>query len=233
MPDRPRDVVEPRDGWVAVAYFALYLTVLFARPEGEVLHWVTMVAAPFLIALLSLPRERRGLSAAAASLGLQRGNLTAGLGWAVAVGALITAFQAFGGGHAEEIQSLVRSGRALWLFPLAFLLMMALAGFTEEVFFRGFLQTRLEALTRSRWVPVLLVALLFGLYHLPYAYLSPGWSSAGDWGAAWTAALAEGVPGGLILGALYVGSRGNLFACVVLHSLINAAPVMTMIRFGG
>jgi membrane protease YdiL (CAAX protease family) len=45
--------------------------------------------------------------------------------------------------------------------------------------------------------------------------------------------MGNGVPGGLVLGALYVVSRGNLLACVVLHSLINAAPAMTMIHFGG
>lgn len=232
-PDRPSDVVRPRDGRVAIAYFALYLVYLFLRPENEALHWVTLVAVPFLIALLSLPRDRRSVSVAAASVGLRRNTLMAGLGWALALGALLTVFQAFWGDHAEGIRALVRSGRAVWLFPLAFLLMMALAGFTEELFFRGFLQTRLEALTRSPWAAVLLTAPLFGLYHLPYAYLNPGWPSHGDWGDAWTAALVQGVPGGLILGALYVVSRGNLLACVVLHSLINAAPVMTMIRLGG
>ncbi len=80
---------------------------------------------------------------------------------------------------------------------------------------------------------VLITAILFGLYHLPYAYLNPQWPSYGEWGAAWGAALGNGIPGGLILGGLYVISRGNLLACVLLHSLINAAPAMTMIRFAG
>lgn len=229
---RPSAVVFPRDGYVALGYFALYLAYLFWRPEGEALHWVTLVAVPFGIAFLSLPGDRRGVREAAASLGARRGNLTTGLQWALGVGALITMFQVFGGSYAAEIQELVRSGRALWLFPLTFLLMLATAGFTEEVFFRGFLQTRLERLTGSRWAGVVVVAALFGLYHLPYAYLHPSWPSHGDWGAAWVAALGQGVPGGLVLGALYVVSRGNVVACIVLHAFINAAPVMTMVRFG-
>ena len=58
--------------------------------------------------------------------------------------------------------------------------MMLTAGFTEEFFFRGFLQTRLEVLTRSRVAAVLLASICFGLYHLPYAYFNPAWPSAGD-----------------------------------------------------
>ncbi len=73
--------------------------------------------------------------------------------------------------------------------------------------------------------------ILFGIYHVPYAYLNPNWPSAGDWGAAWLAALGQGIPGGLILGGMYLWSRQNLFASVVLHSLINAIPGMAMIRF--
>jgi hypothetical protein len=139
----------------------------------------------------------------------------------------------FFGGQADAIQDLIRTGRAVWLFPMTFLLMVALAGFTEEVMFRGYLQTRVETLLDSRWWAVVVTSVLFGLYHLPYAYMNPRWPSHGDWGAAWIAAMGNGVPGGLVLGALYVVSRGNLLACVVLHSLINAAPAMTMIHFGG
>jgi len=37
----------------------------------------------------------------------------------------------------EAIVEIFRSGRALYLFPLTLLLMLATAGFTEEFFFRG------------------------------------------------------------------------------------------------
>jgi len=97
---------------------------------------------------------------------------------------------------------------------------------------RGFLQTRVEALARSKWLTVLIVSLLFRVYHLPYAYFNPNWPSAGDWGAAWVAALGNGVPGGLVLGALYVKSNRNLVACIVLQSMIGAFPAMTALKFG-
>ena len=231
---RSRGPLAPRDGWIALGYFVVYLSYLFWRQESEFAHWATMVVLPLAIAYASLRIQtgENNLKAAMATLGLRRGNLTRGLGWAVLVGTLITVYQVFFGGRAQAIQELIRTGQALWLFPLSLVLMLLLAGFTEEVLFRGFLQNRLAHLLHSRWLAVLVSSFLFGLYHLPYAYFNPNWPSHGDWGAAWAAALGNGVPGGLLLGGLFVVSRGNLLACVVLHSLVNAAPAMTIIRFG-
>lgn len=231
--EHPADSVTRRDGWIALAWFAAYFAWLFWSLESEFMHWLTMVAVPFAIALISLPSTRRGIGNALASCGLRRGNLRQGLGWALLAGLLVTVFQTFWGGRADAIQELIRNGRALFLFPFTFLFMMLTAGFTEEFLFRGFLQTRLEKLVRSRWLAVIPASLLFGIYHLPYAYLNQRWPSYGDLGDAWIAALGNGVPGGLLLGALYVVSRGNLLACAVLHSLINASQAMTLIRFGG
>lgn len=133
----------------------------------------------------------------------------------------------------EAFEEAVRSGRAIWLIPLAFVLLLFLTAFTEEFFFRGFLQTRLQALSHSRWVGWIAASLAFGLYHVPYAYFNPLWPSAGDWGAAFATAMWEGTLGGLILGGLYLWSGGNLVACIVLHALVDAFPASAMLRFGG
>lgn len=112
-------------------------------------------------------------------------------------------------------------------------MMLVTAGFTEEFFFRGYLQTRLEVLTGSAGLAILIAALFFSLYHLPYALLNPRWPSAGSLPLALGAAFANGIPGCLILGALCVKSGQYLLPCIILHSMINAAPAMTLIRFGG
>ncbi|MEN8143450.1 MAG: CPBP family intramembrane glutamic endopeptidase [Gemmatimonadota bacterium] len=232
-PTRTDDVnVAARDTWIALAYFSAYLLLLFSTLESEFFHWVTLVAIPLAIAWVSRPAGQRTLKAALTTVGLRRGNLTRGVAWALVLGLAISLFQVFFSARSGEIQALISSGRALYLFPLTFVLMMGLAGFTEEFFFRGFLLTRLEPLLKSRWLAVIASSLLFGVYHLPYAYMNPRWPSAGDWGEAWAAALGNGVPGGLLLGTLYVLTGRNLLACVVLHSLINAVPAMTMMRFG-
>ncbi len=91
----------------------------------------------------------------------------------------------------------------------------------------------MEQLTRSPWVAVLIVTVAFGLYHVPYAYLNPNWPTAGDFPAALQMGLVEGGLGGIILGAAYVLWKRNLLACIVLHGMIDAVPIMTMIKFGG
>ncbi len=219
--------------WLAPAYFAVYLAYLFLRPESEGLHWLTLVLLPLGIALRTGPAGPGGrLRQALASVGLRRGNLTSGLAWAVPLGLALGALQLVLSNRVSEIRTVLAGGGAIWMIPMVFLLMLLTAGFTEEFFFRGFLQTRLEGLTGSRLWGLLAASLCFGVYHLPYAYLNPNWPSAGDWGAAWVAALGQGVPGGLILGGVYLASRRNVLACAVVHALINTLPALTMVHFG-
>jgi hypothetical protein len=96
-----------------------------------------------------------------------------------------------------------------------------------------FRPTRLESLTGSRVWALVVASMFFGVYHLPYAYYNPNWPSAGNWGAAWSAALGQGIPAGLILGGLSLHTKKNLVACILLRTLTDALPFMGMIRFGG
>jgi membrane protease YdiL (CAAX protease family) len=121
------------------------------------------------------------------------------------------------------ILELLLTGRGLIILPVAFVLMLFTAGFTEEFFFRGILQTRLQARFRSSVVAVMVASVLFGIYHLPYAYLNPRWPSHGDWTAAAGAAFGQAIPAGLILGTLYA-RRPNLLACVLVHTMTNLLP---------
>ncbi|MBI4429371.1 MAG: CPBP family intramembrane metalloprotease [Ignavibacteriales bacterium] len=126
---------------------------------------------------------------------------------------------------------LITTGKFAYLFPLAIVLMLFTAGFTEEFFFRGFLQTRLQQLFSSNVVGVIVSSILFGIYHLPYAYLNPRWPSHGNLPEAFWSALGQGIPMGLILGTLYVRTKNNLLSCVVVHSLLNSLPAMLAIKF--
>jgi len=225
-------VIEP-GAWLAPLYFLLYLAYLFWRQEGELLHWVSMVLLPFLLVLALHRRAGGSLSSSFGSVGIRRGNLGGGLRITVALGVILGCVQLLLSRSGPAVLEAVLTGRALWLFPLAFVLMVLTAGFTEEFFFRGFLQTRLESLTHSRGWGLALASVAFGLYHLPYAYLNPHWPSAGDWGAALGASLGQGIPGGLILGGLFIFSRRNLLACVLLHALVDTFPAMGLIKFGG
>jgi membrane protease YdiL (CAAX protease family) len=207
----------------------------FWRPESDALHWVSLVIVPLgLIFLLEPgPAGKRSLRAALAAVGLRRGHLTTRLGWVVAVGLLIGGLAALASSRRAEVWDVLASARAFYMLPVAFLMLLLTTAFTEEFFFRGVLQMRITDWTRSRLVGVLVTALLFGIYHIPYALLKPSWPSYGDLGAAVTVALWEGGLGGLVLGAVFVFAKRNLVAPILVHALIDLFPALAMIRFGG
>ena len=232
--DDPGVLLLRREAPAALAYFSFYVVYLFGRLENELLHWVSLVVLPLALIFWARRWEvtHARFAGALASVGLARGNLKSGLFGAVLVGLALSLLQLLGSRHAGRIAEVFASGQFLHLLPLSFGLMLLTAGFTEEFFFRGVLQTRLSGWLRSHWWAVIVTALLFGLYHLPYAYLNTRWPSHGDWPAAFRLAFGQGVPAGLILGWVYVRARGNLLACVLTHTMINMLPAMLQVRLG-
>lgn len=221
------------DTWIALPYFAIYMAYLSWHQESDFEHWLTLVSLPFLGVLLLQWNTPDRLSVTLASCGLRKGNLMRGVGAALGLAAAASVVQLFASQRTDAIWEIIVSGRVFFLLPLVLLLLVLTAGFTEEFFFRGFFQTRLELLFGSKWWALVITSVCFGIYHIPYAYFNPNWPSAGDLPAAFTSAMGQGIAGGLILGGLYIGSKRNLIACVILHSSINALPAMTMIRFSG
>ncbi len=216
----------------SLAYFAVYFTYLwnFINIENEWLHWVTLVSLPAagLWIVSGAPRDRLGLHQLLASVRLSRIMLGRGLWWAFGIGIALGTSQVMLSHHRLEIWSYLINGKFVYAFPAALFLMLVTAGFTEEFFFRGVLQSRLGEWLRSKMFGNLAASMLFGLYHLPYAFLKTSWPSHGNLGAA----IAEGVlPSavvGFILGAVY-NRTGNLLAPVIVHSCFNAVWAMTMI----
>jgi membrane protease YdiL (CAAX protease family) len=224
-------VNQKNDALFALTYFFAYLGYLFLHQESEFLHWLTLLGLPlFLITCLAKRRVpattfREVLN----TVGVSRENWAGDLVWAILLGVVLSALQLVLSRNRGEILHVLFTPRALYLVPASFLMMIGLAGFTEEFFFRGVLQTRLSKLLNSNFWAVITASFFFGLYHLPYAYLNPRWPSHGNWTDAASAAFGQGVPIGLILGTVYVKSRQNLLACAVLHSLINTLPAMLLL----
>ncbi len=222
------------ESYVVVGYFAVYMVYLFVHPESEFEHWLTLVAVPFALLFAFQRRKMPGwsLGRTLASVGFRRGNLTSGVAWAIPLGLVLSGLQLAVSRNRVEFLEIVSSGRVLYLFPLLFVFLLFTAGFTEEFFFRGVVQTRLARSLRSNLAAIAVVSFLFGLYHVPYAYLNPNWPSHGDLQAAIIAAFTQGIAGGLVLGIVYWRSRENLIAPILVHTLINVFPGMTQIRFG-
>ena len=99
-----------------------------------------------------------------------------------------------------------------WLLPVAW----GSAAFGEELVFRGCLQSRLERLFGSgkgaAFLAAIVQAMIFGAMH--------GYQGAGG------AMLAGGT--GLVLGLVYVVGGRNLWACIVLHGLIDTVSLTAL-----
>jgi len=94
--------------------------------------------------------------------GLARDALLGVALWLVWQGLAYVYTLVFGAGHAAPIEGLLPSG------PVEIVLWTAVslsAGFCEEVAFRGYCQRQFAALTHSRWIGLLLQAIVFGFAH--------------------------------------------------------------------
>lgn len=218
----------------ALAYFFIYLGYLFFNPENELLHWLTLVILPSIVLFVIQRRARKSrwtVREMMATVGLAKSRLKNGIVLAIIAALGLGMLQLVFSYQREDIWAKIASGKIIFALPIAFIFMLLTAGFTEEYFFRGILQTRIAKSINSRFWGVAVVSILFGVYHLPYAYLNPDWPSHGDWTAALGSALGQGIPMGIALGIVYEKSKNNLLACVIMHSLFNALPAIAMINF--
>jgi len=119
--------------------------------------------------------------------------------------------------------------QALAPFITGFVLALITAGFAEEFFFRGILQSRLAACLGSEWHGLLLAAFLFGLLHLPLYYFSPFEPTQGNplWAAA--SVITEPTITGVLLGVIWMRTR-NLIAPTLVHTFINCIAIMSTLR---
>ena len=116
--------------------------------------------------------------------------------------------------------------QALVSFFVSFLLALLTAGFVEEFFFRGVLQSRLVSSTGSEWYGLLIASLLFGLFHLPLYFFSPFEPTQGNFAWSLSSVITEQVVAGILLGVLWTRTH-NLAAPLLIHALVNAFALMT------
>jgi membrane protease YdiL (CAAX protease family) len=217
---------------IFLAYYCLFMAYNFVVREPDPMHWLGLVLVPFALVYLCGRRVRGdGPRAALASVGLRRGTLRSGLLLALVVGLALSCVQLLISDKRHEIWPIITSGKILVYLPLVVVLLFVTAGFTEEFFFRGVLQTRLAAWWgRELWAAIA-AAVLFGLYHFPYLYFLSSSSlrghALGALGECGMDALA-----GLAIGLVYWRSRKNLLAAVLTHVLIDVLPALTLIHFG-
>ncbi|HLX26933.1 MAG TPA: CPBP family intramembrane glutamic endopeptidase [Casimicrobiaceae bacterium] len=104
------------------------------------------------------------------------------------------------------------------------------AGFCEEIFFRGFVMTRLDQARVATWLQVVASGLLFGVAHA-------GWGSLS--GHADARVLVASIVSTAILGwiyaLVYVISRRTLMPVIAAHVITDAViePWLALVALGG
>jgi membrane protease YdiL (CAAX protease family) len=129
--------------------------------------------------------------------------------WQVCIRALSGALHG-GIGHLE-----LKSLAGFVSTPVLFLFLTGPLG--EEFGWRGFLLPRLLQARSALWGSVIL-GIVWALWHTPLYYKS--WLATPWKGPEFFLAV---ICFSILITALYVGSRGNLFLCIVMHWMINAA----------
>lgn len=97
-----------------------------------------------------------------------------------------------------------------WMIPFVCIT----AGVVEEYFFRGYLQPRLEALTKSTFWGIFISALLFGAVHCGYGTL-------------------QNIVVPLVIGiifAIYYWKYRNIYTLIICHTLIDLISVYGMVN---
>lgn len=179
------------------------------------------------LAAVIATRRRLGPDWAAIGLGAPAGpgrftlQVLAGLlaGWAAALAAMLLATRGFGWAGLDASRFAAVQGNAVALMG-ALALSWTTAALGEEILFRGFLQSRLQALLGARRhagvLAVLAQALLFGLGH---AYQGP------------TGILVSGAIG-LVFGLLMLRFR-TVWPLVVAHGLIDSVSMLALYAGAG
>lgn len=200
---------------------------------NEGAKWMWFVILP-VSGIWLVGRSHRSFKDTLRSIGIQRQGIKKALllgllAFMVMSPAIIISLSAT---QTDKLQDLLNYPMKLAvMIPVGFVLMLATAGFTEEVFFRGILQARLSWWLGSDIRSCLLAAFLFGIYHLPYAFFDVSWPTYGNWLWAVTSVITEQMVAGLLLGVLWMRTR-NLGASVLCHALINTIAILASMNIG-
>lgn len=194
---------------LVIAYFPTWAPSAFRKlgldlpGDGPITAlWVNWLAVIVLLGYVFLV-ERAGL----ASLLMTHPN-QADLEWALYFFGAVMAYSWVASLIRE--QPLNEGTETIAAMPvLAVIALVITTGITEEILFRGYPIERLTTLTGRRWIGATVSIMIFVAPHL--VFFSPDWLLYQGFGTA-------------AIYALYLWRR-NLYACMLLHVLINA-PIL-------
>jgi membrane protease YdiL (CAAX protease family) len=235
----PVDVIRPRvELWLSLTWYgivvllAAFTNAIRLELVNQFTNWFFLVVIPFGL-LLTARRHGLALRTTLRSVGITRTGLKDGLKLsAMIVPLFIPVLYIVGEQQQAAVEMILHKPlQAFVSFLVSFPVALLTAGFVEELFFRGVLQSRLARCTGSEWHGLLIASLLFGLFHLPMYFFSPFEPTHGNLLWALSSVITEQAVTGILLGVLWVRTH-NLAAPLLVHALTNALALMTMVRLG-
>jgi membrane protease YdiL (CAAX protease family) len=199
------------------------------HPLGDFNVWVFLVIIPFII-LLAV--QRSGVLNLFRSVGFQRTRLKH-IFVTVCSWIIFLPFTYYSSDTLDEkifISMVETPVKFIIAFVISFCFSIMLFGFTEELFFRGMLQSRMAIVLNSNIRALLVTSFLFGIYHFPNLYFNPNTQTHGNLGWSIASFVTEQMFAGILLGILWMRYK-NLYLNILLHGLIDTLFVMAMIKF--
>jgi len=236
---RSLDVIRPRaELWLPLVWYGIVvLLAAFTNAVGfelvnQFTNWFFLVIVPFALLILTR-RQRLGLKATLHSVGITRAGLKEAVNLAVIVGLLcIPVLYVVGNQQRAAVQMVLHNPlQAILPLLVSFVLALLTAGFVEEFFFRGVLQSRLAICVGSEVHGLLAASLLFGLFHLPMYFFSPFEPTHSSFIWSLASVITEQAVIGVLLGVLWLRTH-NLVAPILVHAFIDALAWMTTIKIG-
>jgi CAAX protease family protein len=210
-----------RAGWRLLLFFAIFYLLTGSR--NAVIHrvggldgaalYVFNQATRFLFCLIAAGLMGRFEGRSIADYGLpwrQAFRMRFWQGMLIGFVTLSTLLGVIGLAGAFHLGSIAISGAAIWKYGAAYALICLIIGFSEEFFYRGYVQFT-AATGIGFWPAAILLSAYFGFSHL------------GRSTETWLGALNAGV-GGLVL-CLFLKRTGNLWFPIGFHTTFNWAQI--------
>ncbi|MDP9640936.1 membrane protease YdiL (CAAX protease family) [Actinopolyspora lacussalsi] len=220
---RSRHASVVRDMWVVLVTAIAFPTVMAVLPAGisRGLWYAVLKVLLFLVVPLVAFRLLRGAEQPTSAIAVRVPRLR----WLAPLPAVLAWF------YLSRISPLAPPPYPAAALPdpvtlaMASLVTLLTAGVLEEIFYRGFLQTRLESLV-GRWPAIMVASLLFAAMHLP-THLHSGSVVTG----LATVLVYQGLFG-VLCGYLWSRYR-NIWIVIAVHIVVNLAYVDLLLGWLG
>lgn len=207
------------DAVTAIWVWAAVMAVIFAAAvlSGYFYYWVNMIIAvlPVFIPLTIVMKNKSGIL----SLGIHKRELAASLRLGLFFGIIAMII------HQGVLPAIVYGWKLAPIGSLLFELFyyFVIIALIEEIIFRGYIQTRLFGMIKNETAAVLLAAVLFALYHLPFQFTNNGIALLSN--IAFYTSFIYNITGHIVFYLIY-RKYNSIWGAVVFHALGDWAGSM-------